>query len=55
MQHKVHFAVCQSIRLGVSSIQMVKRYFKGFPQALEIMENLEIQEKKFHAWKNHGF
>ena len=26
----------------------------GFPQALEIMENLENQEKKFHAWKNHG-
>ena len=26
----------------------------GFPQALEIMENLENHEKKFHAWKNHG-
>ena len=25
-----------------------------FPQALEIMENLENHEKKFHAWKNHG-
>ena len=25
----------------------------GFPQALEIMENLENHEKKFHAWKNH--
>ena len=24
-----------------------------FPQALEIMENLENHEKKFHAWKNH--
>ena len=24
------------------------------PQALEIMENLENQEEKFHAWKNHG-
>ena len=24
-----------------------------FPQALEIMENLENQ-KKFHAWKYHG-
>ena len=26
----------------------------GFPQALEIMENLEKHEKKFHPWKNHG-
>ena len=26
----------------------------GFPQALEIMENLENHTKKFHAWKNHG-
>ena len=26
----------------------------GFPQALEIMENLENHQKKFHAWKNHG-
>ena len=26
----------------------------GFQQALEIMENLENSEKKFHAWKNHG-
>ena len=26
----------------------------GFPQALEIMENLENHEKKFHAWNNHG-
>ena len=26
----------------------------GFPQALEIMENLENHERKFHAWKNHG-
>ena len=26
----------------------------GFPQALEIMENLEIHQNKFHAWKNHG-
>ena len=26
----------------------------GFLQALEIMENLENQHKKFHAWKNHG-
>ena len=26
----------------------------GFPQALEIMENLENQLKKFHAGKNHG-
>ena len=26
----------------------------GFPQALEIMENLENYQKKFHAWKNHG-
>ena len=25
----------------------------GFPQALEIMENLENHGKKFHAWKNH--
>ena len=23
----------------------------GFPQALEIMENLENHQKKFHAWK----
>ena len=30
------------------------RVLAGFPQALEIMENLENQEKKFHAWKNHG-
>ena len=28
--------------------------FSGFPQALEIMENLENHYKKFHAWKNHG-
>ena len=26
----------------------------GFPQALEIMENLENHDKRFHAWKNHG-
>ena len=26
----------------------------GFPQAPEIMENLENHKKKFHAWKNHG-
>ena len=26
----------------------------GFPQALEIMENLENHPKKFHAWKNQG-
>ena len=26
----------------------------GFPQALEIMENLKNHQKKFHAWKNHG-
>ena len=29
----------------------------GFPQALEIMENLENLEnykRKFNAWKNHG-
>ena len=25
----------------------------GFPQGLEIMENHENHEKKFHAWKNH--
>ena len=25
-----------------------------FPQALEIMENLENQEKRFHASKDHG-
>ena len=28
--------------------------YAGFPRGLEIMENLENQEKKFHAWKNHG-
>ena len=28
--------------------------YPGFLQALEIMENLENHEKKFHAWKNHG-
>ena len=33
--------------------KIVPRY-TGFPQALEIMDNLENQEKKFHAWKNHG-
>ena len=27
---------------------------QGFPQAQEIIENLENHEKKFHAWKNHG-
>ena len=26
----------------------------GFPQALEIMENLENHSEKFHAWKNDG-
>ena len=26
----------------------------GFPQALEIMENLENCPKKFHELKNHG-
>ena len=26
----------------------------GFPNALEIMENLDNHKKKFHAWKNHG-
>ena len=26
----------------------------GFPHALEIMESLENQKKKIHAWKNHG-
>ena len=26
----------------------------GFPEALETMENLENQEKKFNAWNNHG-
>ena len=26
----------------------------GFPQALEILENLENHKKKFHAWRNHG-
>ena len=25
----------------------------GFPQALEIMENLENHQIKFHTWKNH--
>ena len=28
--------------------------YSGFPQALEIMENMEKHKKKFHAWKNHG-
>ena len=28
--------------------------YAGFPQALEIMENLENHQKKFIAWKNHG-
>ena len=26
----------------------------GFPQVLEMMENLENHQKKCHAWKNHG-
>ena len=26
----------------------------GFPQALEIMGNLENHKNKFHALKNHG-
>ena len=29
-------------------------YYTGFPQSLEIMENLENHENKLHAWKNHG-
>ena len=29
-------------------------HVSGFQHALEIMENLENQEKKFHAGKNHG-
>ena len=29
-------------------------HLTGFPQALEIMENLENHPKKFHAWINHG-
>ena len=28
-----------------------EEFIAGFPQALEIMENLENYEKKFHAWK----
>ena len=38
---------------GFSGI-LIAQHFAGFPRALEIMENLENQEKKFHAWKNHG-
>ena len=26
----------------------------GFPQALEIIENLKNPPQKFHAWRNHG-
>ena len=36
------------------TIEEVLLIVTGFPQALEITENLENHEKKFHAWKNHG-
>ena len=32
---------------------LTKLYQTGFPQALEIMENVENHEKKIHAWKSH--
>ena len=33
----------------ISSSEVKKAYKTGFPQALEIMEHLENQGKKFHA------
>ena len=44
----LHKEVLCCIRVFYASI------LARFPQALEIMENLENHEKKFHAWKNHG-
>ena len=35
-------------------IQMRWLLLAGFPQSLEIIENLENHKKKFHAWTNHG-
>ena len=41
--------------LGCSHTQsMYSDHYTGFPQAPEIIENLETHPKKFHAWKTHG-
>ena len=34
-----------------STTATIKVLITGFPPALEIMENLENHEQKFHAWK----
>ena len=60
-----HFETALRITKTTVSEERVNGFFKnvisiayvlltGFPQALELMENRENHEKKYHAWKNHG-
>ena len=37
----------------LACLNLIGNITAGFPQALEIMENLENHEKKFYAWKKH--
>ena len=48
--NRMSVAICSILAAKVSSSCVIT----GFSQALEIMENLENHQKKFHAWKNHG-
>ena len=44
----------EKYKLKVSEPFSITAAYTGFPPALEIMENLENHEIKFHARKNHG-
>ena len=51
----VHLSVLGILKLFNQNMLTIPSFFStGFPQALEIMENLENYPNKFHAWKNHG-
>ena len=49
-----YFSFYEQLKFRAQLSWAWKKFYTGFPQALEIMENLENYEKKFHAWKNHG-
>ena len=42
------------IQSPIMELTPIEHLKTGFPRALENLENLENQKKKFHAWKNHG-
>ena len=53
--HHLHRTELHGRMISVEKVGRINIYkYTGFPQGLEIMENLENHQKKVHAWKNHG-